>query len=129
MKHAPTHGFDSRGHAGARAPVWFVIVALCAGAAAGPRRAEAAAATQPAAAKATPAAMHKETVRTLDAVHIEGEVAVPQVLFITSRDARRFRDGLGSKYQRSASDIAGLLSPPQRLRVVAKHELNQEEGK
>jgi hypothetical protein len=74
------------------------------------------------------AGMSKQAVRTLDAVHIEGEIAVPQVLFITARDFRRFRDGLGSTYQRSIADVAGSVSLPHRLRIVAQ-ELNKEEGK
>jgi len=137
MKYTASHTFDSRAHVRALARVWIVTVALCAVAAASPVGAEAVTAKKPAVAPpesnvrtgaattAVPAAMRKETVRTLEAIHIEGEVAVPQVLFITARDVRRFRDGLGSKYQRSATDVAQSVSPPHRLRVVARHELNQ----
>jgi len=81
------------------------------------------------AAKRAPAPVpaRKEAVRTLDAIHIEGEVDVPQVLFITARDYRRFRDGLGSKYLVSSRDAARSVAAPTRLRLVAPPELNKEE--
>lgn len=79
--------------------------------------------------KPAPKAMRTEAVRTLDAINIEGEIAVPQVLFITARDFRRFRDGLGSRYEVSAQDVARAVSLPTRLRIVALNELNKEEGK
>jgi hypothetical protein len=64
-------------------------------------------------------ATRKEAVRTLDAIRIEGEIDVPQVLFITARDYRRFRDGVGTKYQVTASDVAKSVASPTRLRIVA----------
>ena len=65
-------------------------------------------------------------VRTLDAITIEGEIAVPQVLFITSRDYPRYRDGLGLKFRMTTLDVARSVDLPTRLRIVAKHK---EEGK
>lgn len=64
-------------------------------------------------------------IRTLDAINIEGEIAVPQVLFITSRDYRRYRDGLALKFRMSSLDVARSSDLPARLRFVAK---SQEEG-
>jgi hypothetical protein len=64
-------------------------------------------------------------VRTLDAVNIEGEIAVPQVLFITSRDYRRYRDGMALKFRMSSLDVARSTNLPTRLRFVAK---SKEEG-
>jgi hypothetical protein len=64
-------------------------------------------------------APRKEAVRTLDAIRIEGEIDVPQVLFITARDYRRFRDGVGSRYQVTAADVAKAMPSPTRLRFVA----------
>jgi hypothetical protein len=67
-------------------------------------------------------------VRTLEAINIEGEIAVPQVLFITARDTRRFRDGLGATYRMSAVDVARALTLPGRVRVVPQQS-HKEEGK
>jgi hypothetical protein len=70
------------------------------------------------AAKPAPPVARKEAIRTLEAIHIEGEIPVPQVLFITARDSRRFRDGLGHRYQIGALELARSVSLPDRLRVV-----------
>ena len=78
----------------------------------------------------TPAkTISKENVRTLDVIRIHGEIAVPQVLFITSREYRRFRDGLGLKFRLNARQVAASLDVPTRLRVVAKQKADQEEEK
>ncbi len=63
-----------------------------------------------------------EAVRTLDAINIEGEIAVPQVLFITARDVRRYRDGLGLKFQLSASEAGRSAVLPSRLRVAPQQQ-------
>jgi TolA-binding protein len=60
--------------------------------------------------------------RTLDAIRIEGEIDVPQVLFITARDYRRFRDGTPARYQTTSADIAKSVPLPKRVRVVAPVE-------
>jgi len=61
-------------------------------------------------------------VRTLDAIRIEGEIDVPQVLFITARDYRRFRDGLGTQYRSTSADVTKTIPLPSRLRMVAAPE-------
>lgn len=66
-------------------------------------------------------------VRTLDAINIEGEIAVPQVLFITARDTRRYRDGLGLKFQLSAVAAGRAAVLPSRLRVGAQMQSHKEE--
>ena len=63
---------------------------------------------------------HKPALRTLEDINIEGEIAVPQVLFITSRDYRRYRDGMGLEFRLKSIDVARSLDLPTRLRVVAK---------
>ena len=70
-------------------------------------------------AKATPPVKATSATRTLDAIRIEGEIDVPQVLFITARDYRRFRDGAPSKYQTTSADIAKSIPLPNRVRTVA----------
>lgn len=69
----------------------------------------------------------KRTVaaRTLDAINIEGEIAVPQVLFITARDFRRYRDGTGAKFRMTKLEVARSVDLPTRLRIVAQ---SKEEG-
>ena len=55
--------------------------------------------------------------RTLDDIHIEGEIPVPQVLFITARDQRRFLDFQHHRYLRSSAQLGEATAPP-RLIVV-----------
>ncbi len=76
---------------------------------------------------AAPPQGQTEAVRTLDAINIEGEIAVPQVLFITSRDYRRYRDGLGSNYRMTALEVARPDGLPTRVRVVATKRQHKEE--
>jgi hypothetical protein len=80
-----------------------------------------AAADSTAAARA-PKPAKKAAVRTLDAIRIEGEIDVPQVLFITARDTRRFRDGTGSRYQATPAGVVKSVTSPHRLRMVAPLE-------
>ncbi len=60
------------------------------------------------------------SIRTIDAINIEGEIAVPQVLFITSRDNRRYRDGLGKNFRMGTLDVARSLASPHRLCVAGQ---------
>ena len=62
------------------------------------------------------------SVRTIDAINIEGEIAVPQVLFITSRDNRRYRDGLGKNFKLGTLDVARSVAMPSRLCVAGKSD-------
>ena len=43
--------------------------------------------------------------RMLDDIHIEGEIPVPQVLFITARDQRRFMDFQHHRYLESSARL------------------------
>ena len=64
-----------------------------------------------------------QEVRTLDAITIEGEAAVPQVLFITSREHPRhpdFLEDLGRHFRRTALDIARGAPSPRRF--VISHD-------
>ena len=53
--------------------------------------------------------------RTLDEINIEGEIAVPQVLFITARDRKRYRDLLHRRYLDGSTEIGRELALPARL--------------
>lgn len=66
----------------------------------------------------------KQEVRTLDAITIEGEAAVPQVLFITSREHPRHRDDLGRRFRPTALDIA--RGAPAPTRFVITHDCVNE---
>jgi hypothetical protein len=47
----------------------------------------------------------RKDLGTLDEINIEGEVAVPRVLFITARDRERFHDPLHRLYLRSSTEL------------------------
>jgi hypothetical protein len=57
--------------------------------------------------------------RRLDDIAIEGEIPVPQVLFITARDQRRFLDADPSRYVRTSRQVADATPAPTRVIVVA----------
>jgi hypothetical protein len=64
---------------------------------------------------------NKQAKRTLEDIRIEGEIAVPQVLFITSRDYRRYRDNLGLTFRKNSLDVARSAYLPNRLRFVVNN--------
>jgi len=64
----------------------------------------------------------KDTVRTLEAITIEGEIDLPQVLFITARDQHRFRDGLHRRYLKSCATIGRETPLPTRAKPVSKEK-------
>lgn len=63
-------------------------------------------------------AVPNQAARTLDAVAIEGEVDVPQVLFISSRDHLRFHDDTARRYRPGPLDVIRGATVPVRLRIV-----------
>jgi hypothetical protein len=75
--------------------------------------------------KTRPAAAGKG-IRTIDAINIEGEIVVPQVLFITSRDNRRYRDGLAKNFRMGTLDVAHGMEGPRRLCVSGSGHLKEE---
>ena len=56
--------------------------------------------------------------RTLSDVHIEGEIPVPQVLFITARDQRRFMDFQHHRYLRSSTQLGEATPLPTWVAVI-----------
>ena len=56
--------------------------------------------------------------RTLSDVHIEGEIPVPQVLFITARDQRRFMDFQHHRYLRSSTQLGEATPFPTWVAVI-----------
>jgi len=58
--------------------------------------------------------------RTLSDITIEGEIPVPQVLFITARDQRRFMDLHHRRYLMSSVEIGERTVLPTTLTVIRK---------
>ena len=58
--------------------------------------------------------------RTLDAITIEGEIDMPEVLFITARDQYRYMDFLHRRYDRSMAQLGTDVHPPRRLELLSK---------
>jgi hypothetical protein len=58
------------------------------------------------------------STRTLDDIHIEGEIPVPQVLFITTRDQRRFLGFQHRRYLRTSRTIGEDTALPSRIIVT-----------
>lgn len=52
--------------------------------------------------------------RTLEEVHIVGEMPVPQVLFVTARAQRRIVEFQHHRYRRSSREIAAAAPFPAR---------------
>lgn len=60
----------------------------------------------------------KDEVQTLDSITIEGDVAVPQVLFITSREHPRHREDLGRRLRPGPLSLVRGISGPDRLVII-----------
>ena len=62
--------------------------------------------------------------RTLADVHIEGEIPVPQVLFITARDQRRFMDFQHHRYLKTSLQLGGETPFPAWVAVMPNHSID-----
>ena len=82
---------------------------------------------KPAAAKSTKPAPSKSKAaangshKTLEATRIEGEVRLPEVLFITSRDVERPLDELDAYLRAEEAQAASLDDAPIRVHVVSSN--------
>jgi len=56
--------------------------------------------------------------RRLQDIHIEGEIPVPQVLFITAREQRRVLDFDHQRYRRSSVELARGTAVPKKVTVA-----------
>ena len=61
--------------------------------------------------------------RTLEDIHIEGEIPVPQVLFVSGRDQRRYLDFQHERYLPSSLEIGRSTIYPARIVVVGTRPL------
>jgi hypothetical protein len=110
---------------------------LCMGAPAGatattPARAPRATTRRPAAAKPAAADSLRSgsrlAPRTLDDIHIEGEIPVPQVLFITARDQRRFMEFQHHRYLKTSVELGRATATPSRVVVTAPAPVERKEN-
>jgi hypothetical protein len=63
----------------------------------------------------------RQVAPTLEEIRIEGEIAMPQVVFITARDQFQYPDERHRRYVLWAADIAALAPVPSLVWVVG-HE-------
>lgn len=66
--------------------------------------------------------------RMLDDIHIEGEIPVPQVLFITARDQRRFMEFQHHRYQRTSLELGRATATPSRVVVTTPAPAERKEN-
>lgn len=66
--------------------------------------------------------------RTLDDIHIEGEIPVPQVLFITAREQRRFMEFQHHRYQRTSVELGRATATPSRIVVTSPAPAERKEN-
>jgi hypothetical protein len=80
------------------------------------------AAAKPAASAAKPGTSRADAKatgpRTLQDIHIEGEIPVPQVLFITARDQRRFVEFQTQRYLKTSQQVGEQTAFPSRIVVT-----------
>ena len=65
--------------------------------------------------------------RTLDDIHIAGEIPVPQVLFITARDQRRFMEFQHHRYQKTSLELGRATPTPTRVVVTVPAPAERKE--
>ena len=56
--------------------------------------------------------------RRLEDIHIEGEIPVPQVLFITARDQRRFMEFQHHRYLKTSLELGRSTATPSQIVVT-----------
>ena len=66
--------------------------------------------------------------RMLDDIHIEGEIPVPQVLFITARDQRRFMEFQHHRYARTSLELGRGTAMPSRIVVPEPSPAERKEN-
>jgi hypothetical protein len=66
--------------------------------------------------------------RTLDDIHIEGEIPVPQVLFITARDQRRFMEFQHHRYARTSLELGRGTAMPSRIVIPEPSTAERKEN-
>ena len=85
-----------------------------------------AASAKPRAARSDSASIAGAGARTLEDIHIEGEIPVPQVLFITAREQRRFMEFQHHRYLKSSRDVGAAIVSPSRIVVSRANTAGKE---
>ena len=70
------------------------------------------------AAKPAAAAGKAAANRRLDDIHIEGEIPVPQVLFVTAREQRRFMDFQHHRYLKPSTKVGDEAALPTWIAIT-----------
>jgi hypothetical protein len=83
--------------------------------------------SQPAPADTTVGGRPRVAPRTLEATRIEGEIPVPQVLFITTRDQRRFLEFQHHHYLKTSLELGRATPGPTRLVVTTPLPVQEKE--
>ena len=65
--------------------------------------------------------------RTLDEIQIEGEIPVPQVLFITAREQRRFMEFQHHRYQKTCVELGRATATPSQIVVTTPAPAERKE--
>lgn len=66
--------------------------------------------------------------RTLDDIRIEGEIPVPQVLFVTAREQRRFMEFQHHRYQQTSLELGRATATPTRVVVPVPAPAERKEN-
>jgi hypothetical protein len=64
--------------------------------------------------------------RRLQDIHIEGEIPVPQVLFITARDQRRFLEFRHRRYLRGSRELGDSTAFPSGIALIRNQPLDDD---
>jgi len=83
---------------------------------------------RPAKADPKPPEHSSAAARTLEDIHIEGEIPVPQVLFITARDQRRFMEFQHRRYLRTSRKVGEDTVLPSRIVVTGARPSPDQEN-
>ena len=65
--------------------------------------------------------------RRLEDIRIEGEIPVPQVLFITAREQRRFMEFQHHRYQRTSLELGQATTMPSQIVVPPDPPVERKE--
>jgi len=60
----------------------------------------------------------------LEDIHIEGEIPVPQVLFVTGRDQRRFMDFQHRRYLKTSLEVGKATVLPSWITLVGNNPVD-----
>ena len=106
----------------ARRLAFLLVLVLCAApvAAAPPAKKPARGSARADADSVRAASGKKSAARRLEDVHIEGEIPVPQVLFVTARDQRRVVEFQHRRYLRTSRQLGEQTPLPSRIVVTGE---------